>query len=96
MNPTMTKIQIPMEVDVRDALARKAKSLGFDSLQAYIRVWAKAEVDNRVVDFDSYGQGFKQEAQFASLARDFATNRDKYRKYKNFEELLDSLKATVR
>lgn len=47
----MIKIQVPIDKEVRDKLERRAKTLGFDSLQAYIRFWAKAEVDGRMVDF---------------------------------------------
>lgn len=41
------KLQIPMDKDVRDGLEKKAKKLGFDSAQAYVRFWAKAQVDGR-------------------------------------------------
>lgn len=47
------KIQLPIDKDVRDALAKRAEDLGFDSIQAYIRYWAKAEVDGRRVDHDA-------------------------------------------
>lgn len=47
-----TKLQIPIDQDVREGLERRARSLGFDSAQAYIRVWAKAEADGRKLDFD--------------------------------------------
>lgn len=47
-----TKLQIPIDQDVRDGLERRAQSLGFDSIQAYIRVRAKAEADGRKLDFD--------------------------------------------
>lgn len=52
------KIQVPIDKDVRDALERKAHSYGFDSVQAYIRFWAKAVVDNRRVDLevDDWGE----------------------------------------
>ena len=45
------KLQVPMEKSLRDALAERAKSLGFDSVQAFIRFMAKAEVDGRKVVF---------------------------------------------
>lgn len=48
-----TKIQVPIDQDVRDGLEKRAKELGFDSAQAYIRVWAKAEAEGRKLDFDS-------------------------------------------
>jgi len=47
------KLQIPIDKNVRDSLERRAKELGFDSAQAYIRVWAKAEAEGRKLDFDS-------------------------------------------
>ncbi|MDL2341849.1 MAG: hypothetical protein QFB87_02095 [Patescibacteria group bacterium] len=47
------KLQVPIESAVRDALEQRARSLGFDSAQAYIRVWAKAEAEGRTLDFDS-------------------------------------------
>lgn len=47
-----TKLQIPIDQEVREGLERRARSLGFDSAQAYIRVWAKAEADGRKLDFD--------------------------------------------
>jgi hypothetical protein len=49
---SVTKLQIPIEQEVREGLERRAHSLGFDSAQAYIRVWAKAEADGRKLDFD--------------------------------------------
>lgn len=47
-----------MNKDVRDKLEKRAKDLGFDSAQAYIRVWAKAEADGRRIDYgyDDWGQ----------------------------------------
>ena len=54
----MTKLQIPIDKDVRDKLEKRATSLGFDSVQAYIRFWAKAEADGRQVNLgeDDWGQ----------------------------------------
>lgn len=48
----MVKIQVPIEAEVRDKLEAYVKGLGFDSIQAYIRVWAKAKADGREIDFD--------------------------------------------
>jgi len=48
-----TKLQVPIAKNVRDGLEKRAKELGFDSAQAYIRVWAKAESEGRKLDFDS-------------------------------------------
>jgi len=43
------KLQVPIDKAVRDGLEKRAKRLGFDSVQAYIRFWAKAEVDGRII-----------------------------------------------
>jgi hypothetical protein len=48
-------IQIPIEEKMRDALRRKAHFLGFDSIQAYIRFWAKAEIEGRQIELDVHG-----------------------------------------
>ena len=47
-----------MDKTIRDNLEAKAKRLGFDSAQAYIRVWAKAEAEGRNIDFgiDDWGE----------------------------------------
>ena len=52
------KLQVPMDKELRDELEKRALSLGFDSAQAYIRVWAKAETGGRHLNFgeDSWGE----------------------------------------
>ena len=57
-----TKLQIPIDQDVREGLERRARSLGFDSAQAYIRVWAKAEAEGRKLDFDGRAVTLSPEA----------------------------------
>ena len=47
------KLQVPIDKNIREGLEKRAKELGFDSAQAYIRVWAKAETEGRKLDFDS-------------------------------------------
>lgn len=58
MSNNTTKLQVPMDKDIRDALEARARSLGFDSAQAYIRVWAKAQAEGRTVNFgeDDWGE----------------------------------------
>lgn len=51
-----------MDQDVREGLERRARALGFDSAQAYIRVWAKAEADGRKLDFDGRAVALSPEA----------------------------------
>ena len=41
----MTKMQVPIDTDVFLALKKRARDLGFDSAQAYVRFWAKVEAD---------------------------------------------------
>jgi hypothetical protein len=53
MTTSTVKIQVPMDKSLRDALAKRSKYLGFDSIQAFLRFLAKAEVDGRSVNFDS-------------------------------------------
>ena len=48
-----TKLQVPIDSDIRDGLEVRAKELGFDSAQAYIRFWAKSEVEGRRIDLGS-------------------------------------------
>lgn len=57
-----TKLQVPIDKNVRDGLERRAHTLGFDSAQAYIRVWAKAEADGRTLDFDGKAVTLSPEA----------------------------------
>lgn len=70
-----------MDQDVRDGLERRARSLGFDSAQAYIRVWAKAEADGRKLDFDgksvvlSPEANARYEAMIADLEADKLAGR---------------------
>ncbi len=53
-----TKLQVPMDADLAKGLKARANKLGFDSIQAYIRFWARAEVDGRRVTFgeDDWGE----------------------------------------
>ncbi len=48
---SIAKIQVPMDTALRDGLSKLASERGFDSVQAYIRFWAKNEVDGRQVTF---------------------------------------------
>ena len=54
MTNDVTILHIPMSRNVKQRLDEKAKRLGFDSTQAYIRVWAQAEADGRTMDFGEY------------------------------------------
>jgi hypothetical protein len=51
MSDTST-IHVPLEPAIRKQFTAKAKQLGFDSAQAYLRVIIKAAVDGRRIDLD--------------------------------------------
>ena len=72
------KLQIPIEQEVREGLERRARSLGFDSAQAYIRVWAKAEADGRTLDFDGKAVMLSPEAneRYASMIADLEAEKN--------------------
>lgn len=40
---TVVKLQVPMKKGLYEGLKTRAKELGFDSVQAYVRFWATAE-----------------------------------------------------
>ena len=67
-----------MSRDVRKRLDAKAKRLGFDSAQAYIRVWAQAEADGRSLDFgDDWGEPTPEAAaRLDRLAREARAQSD--------------------
>ena len=48
----ISTLHIPLESSVRKKFTAKAKQLGFDSAQAYLRVMIKAAVDGRRIDMD--------------------------------------------
>lgn len=50
-------IHVPVEPKVRKLFTIKAKQLGFDSAQSYLRVVIKAAVDGRRIDLDIDGWG---------------------------------------
>ena len=51
MSGTST-LHIPLEPAIRKKFTAKAKQLGFDSAQAYLRVIIKANVDGRRINLD--------------------------------------------
>lgn len=62
-----TTLHIPMDKTIRAKLESKAKRLGFDSAQAYIRVWAKAEAEGRILSFDDDDWGEPSQAAVKRL-----------------------------
>jgi len=65
-NPSST-IHIPLEPAIRKKFTAKAKQLGFDSAQAYLRVIIKATVDGRRIDLDINDWGEPSDAAAARL-----------------------------
>jgi hypothetical protein len=50
--PEHVKVQVPIDPKVYEALKKRAEELGFDSIQAYIRFWAKAETTRKTEEPD--------------------------------------------
>lgn len=73
MSDTST-IHIPVEPEIRKKFTAKAKQLGFDSGQAYLRVIIKAVVDGRRIDFnlDNWGEPSDEAADRLNLAAEEA------------------------
>ena len=66
MSDTST-IHIPVEPTIRKKFTAKAKQLGFDSAQAYLRVIIKATVDGRRINLDVDAWGEPSDAAAARL-----------------------------
>jgi len=92
-----TKIQVPIDKDVRDGLEKRAKELGFDSAQAYIRVWAKAEAEGRKLDFDSNIIILSPDAnkRYSKMIGelDEEKNKEEIESFESVEEFMKGLKA---
>ncbi len=75
MSDTST-IHVPIEPNTRKQFTAKAKLLGFDSAQAYLRVMIKAVVDGRRIDFnlDDWGEPTDEAAERLIKAADDAKN----------------------
>lgn len=88
-----TKLQIPIDKDVREALERRALSLGFDSAQAYIRVWARAEAEGRRLDFDGRAVTLSPEAneRYTKMIADLEAEK-KAGKVKTFQTVDEFMK----
>jgi antitoxin component of RelBE/YafQ-DinJ toxin-antitoxin module len=73
MSDTST-IHVPIEPETRKKFTAKAKQLGFDSAQAYLRVVIKAVVDGRRIDFnlDDWGEPSNEAAERLNKAAEDA------------------------
>jgi hypothetical protein len=86
------KLQVPIDKEVRDEWERYARSNGFDSLQAYIRFLAKADVDGRRVNLEESVR-LSPEAE-ARYAREIAEHEGLRRqgKVKSFDNVDDLMR----
>ncbi len=95
---SIVKLQIPIEASVRDGLAKRADQLGFDSIQAFIRFWAKAEIDGRQVDYgdDPWGQPSPEAAARLNRWADEGvadSNAGKLKSYTSVDEMMEHLRS---
>lgn len=92
----MTTLHIPMDANVRNMLETKAKQLGFDSAQAYIRVWAKAEAEGRKLNFGDdewVAPSDSAAARLNTLADEARLGVDVSEAYETVDEFMKDLKA---
>ena len=91
-----TKLQVPIDSDLRDGLEIRAKELGFDSAQAYIRFWAKSEVEGRKIDFGTPMITLSTDAdnRYENAVSNMATERKagRLKAYSTVEEFMEDLK----
>ena len=83
-----------MDKIVREQLEAKAKRLGFDSAQAYIRVWAKAEAESRILSFDDDDWGEPSPAAVKRLnkaAEEAKQGKNVSKPFRTVEEMMSHL-----
>ncbi len=86
------KLQVPIDSDVRDGLEKRANKLGFDSAQAYIRFWAKAEVDGRKIDLgDDWGSPSSAATKRLKKWAEEAKNTEDLPSFDNGKDLIKHL-----
>jgi len=91
------KLQVPIDESVRIGLEKRAKELGFDSAQAYIRVWAKAETEGRKLDFGNNATVLSLEAanRYDDMVKDLDVNKRKgnVESFESTSDFLEDLKS---
>jgi hypothetical protein len=94
MNTQTVKLQIPMDISLRDGLESVAERLGFSSAQEYIRVWAKGQVDGRILSFgdDDWGQPSPAAAKRLNRWAEEAKRDIKEGKLKSYTTVEDFMK----
>jgi hypothetical protein len=87
-------IHVPLEPSIRKKFAAQAKQLGFDSAQAYLRVFIKATVDGRRIDLDvdEWGQPSDEAAdRLNKAAEDAKKGVNLSGSFKNVEDFMKDL-----
>ena len=88
------KLQVPIDKEIRDEWERYARQNGFDSLQAYIRFLAKADVDGRRVNLEeSVRLSPAAEVRYAKEIAELDEQRrqGKVKSYRNVDDLMQDL-----
>lgn len=88
------KLQVPLDQDIRDQWENYAHRNGFDSLQAYIRFLAKADIDGRRVNLEeSVRLSPEAEARYEQQIKEHEELRDqgKVRSYDNVDGFIRDL-----
>jgi len=88
------KLQVPLDKDIRDQWENFAHRNGFDSLQAYIRFMAKADIDGRRVNFEeSVRLSPEAEARYAKQIAEHEELRrqGKVKSYDNVDDFMKYL-----
>ncbi len=92
MTMSTVKLQVPLDKDIRDEWENFAHRHGFDSLQAYIRFLAKADVDGRRVNLEELVRlSPEAEARYAQQISDHEDLR-RQGKVKSYDNVGDFMK----
>jgi hypothetical protein len=90
---SQVKLQVPMDKKVRDGLEKRAKDLGFDSAQAYIRFWAKAEADGRQFYIGEPEEVTPELEKILEQAEKEIANGETYGPFEDVDEAIKFLKT---
>ncbi len=88
------KLQVPLDKDVRDRWENYAHRNGVDSLQAYIRFLAKADIDGRRINLEeSVRLSPEAEARYAKEIAELEEDRrqGKVKSYDSVDEFMRDL-----
>lgn len=88
------KLQVPIDKDIRDEWENYARRNGFDSLQAYVRFLAKADIDGRRVNLEeSVRLSRAAEVRYAKEIAELEEERrqGKVKSYDNVDDFMRDL-----